>query len=56
MGGGKGSVEMYRAPVKPGRILFELGGISPEVAREAFSRASYKLPVKTKSILSKIDF
>lgn len=56
MGGGKGSVEMYRAPVKPGRILFEIGDISPEVAREAFTRASYKLPVKTKIILSRNDF
>lgn len=56
MGGGKGSVEMYRAPVKPGRILFEIGDISPEIAREAFTRASFKLPLKTKIILSKIDF
>lgn len=53
MGGGKGSVEMYRAPVKPGRIIFEMGDISPEVAREAFTLASYKLPVKTKIILSR---
>ena len=56
MGGGKGSVEMYRAPVRPGRILFEIGDISPEVAREAFTRASFKLPLKTKIILSKTDF
>ena len=56
MGGGKGSVEMYRAPVRPGRILFEIGDISPEVAREAFIRASFKLPLKTKIILSKTDF
>jgi large subunit ribosomal protein L16 len=55
MGGGKGGVEMYRAPVKPGRIIFEIGDIAPEVAREAFVRASYKLPVKTKIILSKTD-
>jgi large subunit ribosomal protein L16 len=55
MGGGKGGVEMYRAPVKPGRIIFEIGDIPPEVAREAFVRASYKLPVKTKIILSKTD-
>ncbi|NDK09200.1 50S ribosomal protein L16 [Candidatus Gracilibacteria bacterium] len=51
MGGGKGSVEMYRAPVKPGRILFEMTGVTPEIAREAFTLASYKLPVKTKIIL-----
>lgn len=56
MGGGKGGVEMYRAPVRPGRILFEIGDISPEIAREAFTRASFKLPLKTKIILSKIDF
>jgi large subunit ribosomal protein L16 len=51
MGGGKGSLEMFRAPVKPGRILFEISGVSPEVAREAFRLASYKLPVKTKVII-----
>ncbi len=55
MGGGKGSVEMYRAPVKPGRILFEMGDISPEIAREAFTIASHKLPVKTKILMSKHD-
>ncbi|MDD2566192.1 MAG: 50S ribosomal protein L16 [Candidatus Gracilibacteria bacterium] len=48
MGGGKGSVEMYVAPVKPGRILFEISGVSAEVAREAFRLASHKLPIKTK--------
>ena len=48
MGWGKWSVEMYRAPVKPGRILFEITWVEPEVAREAFRLASYKLPVKTK--------
>ncbi|GAB0175196.1 MAG: hypothetical protein HHAS10_10750 [Candidatus Altimarinota bacterium] len=53
MGGGKGGVEMYRAPVKPGRIIFEMGDISPEIAREAFTLASYKLPVKTKILMSK---
>ena len=51
MGWGKWSVEMYRAPVKPGRVLFEMTGVSPEVAREAFTLASYKLPVKTKIVL-----
>jgi len=48
MGWGKWSLEMYRAPVKPGRILFEITWVEPEVAREAFRLASYKLPVKTK--------
>jgi len=51
MGWGKWSVEMYRAPVKPGRVLFEITGVKPEVAREAFRLASYKLPVKTKIIV-----
>lgn len=50
MGGGKGSVDRYVAPVKPGRILFELDGITEDQAREAFSRASDKLPVKTKFV------
>lgn len=51
MGWGKWSVEMYRAPVKPGRVLFELTGVAPEIAREAFRLASYKLPVKTKILV-----
>ena len=51
MGWGKWSVEMYRAPVKPGRILFEITWVWPEVAREAFRLASYKLPVKTKILI-----
>lgn len=51
MGWGKWSVEMYRAPVKPGRIMFELAWVTPEIAREAFRLASYKLPVKTKTLV-----
>ena len=51
MGWGKWSVEMYRAPVKPGRIMFEITWVTPEIAREAFRLASYKLPVKTKTIV-----
>jgi len=50
MGGGKGSVEFYVFPVKPGRILFELEGIKEEVAKEAFRKAAAKLPVKTKFV------
>ncbi len=46
-GKGKGNVELWVAPVKRGRILFELGGTEEEVARKAFRLASYKLPVKT---------
>lgn len=51
MGWGKWSVEMYRAPVKPGRVLFEITWVEPEDAREAFRLAAYKLPVKTKIIV-----
>lgn len=51
MGWGKWSVEMYVAPVKPGRIIFELSWIAPELAREAFRLASHKLPVKTKILV-----
>lgn len=51
MGWGKWSLEMFRAPVKPGRVLFEIAWVSPEDAREAFRLASYKLPVKTKILV-----
>lgn len=51
MGWGKWSLEMFRAPVKPGRVLFELAWVTPEDAREAFRLASYKLPVKTKILI-----
>lgn len=51
MGWGKGSLEMFRAPVKPGRVLFEISGVKPEVAKEAFRLASHKLPVKTKTLV-----
>ena len=50
MGGGKGSVDHYVFPIKPGRILFELEGIKEEIAREAFKIATDKLPIKTKFI------
>ncbi len=50
MGGGKGSVDHYVFPIKPGRIIFELDGIKEEIAREAFKRASDKLPIKFKFI------
>ena len=55
MGSGKGSVEYWVAPVKPGRILFEMDGVSEEIAREAFRLAAHKLPVKTKFIIAKKD-
>lgn len=50
MGGGKGSVEGYVVPVRPGRILFELDGVSEQTAREALRRAGHKLPVKTRIV------
>lgn len=50
MGGGKGSVDHYVFPIKPGRIIFELDGVKEDLAREAFGKASDKLPVKTKFI------
>ena len=50
MGSGKGSVEFWVCRVKPGRILFEVDGISELEAREALSRAAAKLPIKTKFI------
>ena len=50
MGSGKGAPEYWVAVVKPGRVLFEVSGISEEVAREALRLASYKLPCKTKII------
>lgn len=48
MGKGKGSVEEWVMNIKPGRILFEMAGVSDELAREAMTRAAHKLPFKTK--------
>ena len=50
MGSGKGSPEYWVSVVKPGRIMFEIAGVSEEVAREALRLASHKLPIKTKVI------
>jgi len=50
MGGGKGGVDHYVFPIKPGRIIFELEGLKEEQAREAFEKAADKLPIKTKFI------
>lgn len=50
MGKGKGPPERWVAPIKPGRILFEAGGIEREMAEEAFRLAGHKLPIKTKFI------
>jgi large subunit ribosomal protein L16 len=50
LGGGKGEVSHFVAPVKPGRVLFEIDGVSETLAREAFRKAGHKLPVKTRLI------
>jgi len=50
MGGGKGSVDKYVVPIKPGRILFEMEGVPEEKAKEALLKASHKLPLKTKFV------
>ena len=53
MGKGKGAVEHWAAVVKPGRILFEIGGVSLDVAKEALRLAAQKLPVKTRFIIAR---
>jgi large subunit ribosomal protein L16 len=50
MGSGKGNPEYWVAVVKPGRIMFEIAGVTEEIAREAMRLASHKLPIKTKFI------
>ena len=54
MGSGKGTVEYWVAVVKPGRVMFEISGVSEEIAKEALRLASHKLPCKCK-IVSKAD-
>ncbi len=51
MGAGKGAPEYWVAVVKPGRVMFELGGVSEEKAREAMRLASHKLPIKSKFVV-----
>jgi len=53
MGKGKGAVEYYAAVVKPGRIMFEIGGVTQDVAKEALRLAAQKLPVKTKFVVAR---
>ncbi len=53
MGKGKGAVEYWAAVVKPGRILFEVGGVPLDVAKEALRLAAQKLPVKTKFVIAR---
>lgn len=50
MGSGKGSPELWVARVKPGRVLFEIDGVSPQIAREAMTLAAAKLPIKTRFV------
>lgn len=50
MGGGKGDVYEYVAPIRPGRILLEVGGITKDVAYEALRLAGHKLPIKTRIV------
>jgi len=53
MGKGKGAVEYWVAVVKPGRVLFEVGGVTLETAKEALRLAAQKLPVKTKFVIAR---
>ena len=55
MGSGKGSPEYWVAVVKPGRIMFEMDGVSPDVAREAMRLASHKLPIKCKFVMKETE-
>ena len=50
MGSGKGNPEGWVAVVKPGRVLFEMGGVTPQVAKEAMKLAASKLPIKTRFV------
>ncbi|WP_319421592.1 50S ribosomal protein L16 [Pleurocapsa sp. FMAR1] len=56
MGSGKGSPEFWVAVVKPGRIMFEMAGVTEEVAKEAMRLAAQKLPIKTKFITREEDY
>ena len=55
MGKGKGAPEKWVAVVKPGRVLFEIGGIEQADAREALRRASHKLPVRTRVVVRETE-
>jgi len=54
MGSGKGAPEFWVAVVKPGRVLFEIEGVAPEVAEEAMRLASHKLPIRTKFLTKEV--
>jgi large subunit ribosomal protein L16 len=51
MGKGKGSVDFWSAKVKPGRVMFEIDGVSDDVAREALRLAAMKLPIKSRVVV-----
>ena len=55
MGSGKGNPEFWVVVIKPGRVMFEIGGVSKEMAREALTLAAHKLPIKTKFV-TRIDY
>ena len=55
MGKGKGAPEKWVAVIKPGRVIFEIGGVEEADAREALRRASHKLPVKTRIVVREMD-
>jgi large subunit ribosomal protein L16 len=54
MGKGKGNVEYWVAVIKPGRILYEMEGVTKDIAEKALGLAAYKLPIKTKFVLRKV--
>lgn len=54
MGGGKGDISGYVAVVKPGRIIYEIGGVSKDVALQALSKVASKLPIKTKIVSKEV--
>jgi large subunit ribosomal protein L16 len=55
MGSGKGAPEYWVAVVKPGRIMYEITGVSEEIAREAMRLAAFKMPIKTKFIVRQAE-
>jgi large subunit ribosomal protein L16 len=55
MGSGKGAPEYWVAVVKPGRMMYEIAGVSEEIAREALRLASHKMPIKTKTVVRPIQ-
>ena len=54
MGSGKGNVEYWVAVVKPGKVIYELGGVSELIARSAMKTAGYKMPIRTR-VISKLS-